>query len=198
VVAKATDTSAETHAILPAARTASDRPTQHSPNVPAAGIRSGDPAAHPNAAAPTMSRPSIPRPTGTYVADNFTGDVAATMGGTFALAQDGEPAGLARVTMAMREPVRSDSPAPGRLIGLAGWAAALGILGAILAIRAGIGMLVGAPSWFFPTETAIGIVGVGLTMAAFLTARIKNLPWLLLGFASTALFGAFMTSVIAL
>ncbi|HEY2795707.1 MAG TPA: hypothetical protein VGJ28_25315 [Micromonosporaceae bacterium] len=141
--------------------------------------------------------PAIPKPSGTYVADNFTGDITATMGGTFALAHDGELAGLARVTMAMREPVRKESPAPRRLVGLASWAAVLGILGAILAIRSGVGILVGAPSWFFPTETAIGIIGVCLTMASFLTARERVVPWFLLGLASCALLGAFVTTLVA-
>jgi hypothetical protein len=148
--------------------------------------------------APTVSRPSIPKPTGTYVADSFTGDIAATMGGTFALAHDGEPAGLARVTMAMREPVRKESPAPRRLVGLASWAAILGILGAILAIRDGVGIMIGAPAWFFPTVAAIGIIGVCLTMGAFLTARARTVPWLLLGLASCALLGAFVTTLVGI
>ena len=96
-------------------------------------------------------RPCRAKPTGTYVADSFTGDVTATMGGTFALAHDGEPAGLARVTLAMRTPVRKESPAPRRLVGLCAWAAVLGILGAILAIRAAVGVMIGTPAWFLPT-----------------------------------------------
>jgi hypothetical protein len=146
---------------------------------------------------PTVARPVIPNPAGTYVADSFTGDIAATIGGTYALAHDGEPAGLARVTMAMREPVRKEPPASRRLVGLAAWAAALGILGGILAIRAGVGILIGAPSWYFPTATAIGVLGVGLTMGAFLSARVRVVPWTLLALASCALFGAFLTTLVA-
>lgn len=151
-------------------------------------------------AGPTVGVPRslISKPAGTYVADSFTGDITATMGGTPALAPDGMPAGLARITMAMKEPVRRESPAPRRLVGLAAWAAALGILGTILAIWAGIGVLVGAPSWFFPTAATFGIVGVGLTMGAFVTARARNIPWTLLGLASCSLLGAFLTTLMAL
>ncbi len=135
---------------------------------------------------------------GTYVADSFTGDITATMGGTPALAHDGEPAGLARVTMAMRTPVRKESPAPRRLVGLALWAAALGILGVILALRDAVGLLVGAPSYFLPLITIIGVVGVALTMGAFLTARARIIPWTLLGLASCALGGALIVTLTAI
>jgi len=138
-----------------------------------------------------------PSGSGTYVADSYTGDISATMGGSPALAQDGQPAGLARVTLAMRQPIRKESPAPRRLVGLALWAAALGILGSILAIRDGIGLIAGAPAWFMPTASIIGIVGVGLTMASFLTARGRLLPWTLLGLASCALLGAFIATLLA-
>jgi hypothetical protein len=148
--------------------------------------------------APVSDRPVVPPARGTYVADSFTGDIAATMGGTFALAHDGEPAGLARVTMAMRTPVRKESPAPRRLVGLALWAAALGILGVILAIRDAIGVLVGAPSYFLPLITVIGVVGVALTMGAFLTARARIVPWTLLGLATCALGGALIATLNAL
>ena len=120
------------------------------------------------------------------------------MGGTPALAHDGEPAGLARVTMAMRTPVRKESPAPRRLVGLALWAAALGILGVILALRDAVGVLVGAPSYFLPLITIIGVVGVALTMGAFLTARARIVPWTLLGLASCALGAALIVTLTAI
>lgn len=130
---------------------------------------------------------AAPKATGTYVADSFSGDVAATMGGTFALAHDGEPAGLARVTLAMRQPMRKESPAPRRLVGLCSWAAAVGILGVILALRAIVAVIVGTPAWYLPTAGLIALVGIVATMGAFLTARAQMIPWALMGVATTAL-----------
>jgi hypothetical protein len=173
--------------------------------------RTGSPAvsaaSKPVVGSATIATPAVPRPggdgqgrstpVGTYVANSFTGDITMTSGGTPALAHDGEPAGLARVTLAMREQARDSSPAPRRLVALACWAAGLGILGAILAIWDGITMLVGAPGWFLPTVAAMGVAGVGLTMGAFLTARARAVPWVLLGAASTTLLVAFISTVIA-
>lgn len=134
---------------------------------------------------------------GTYVADSFSGDVTATMGGTFALAHDGEPAGLARVTLAMRTPARKESPAPRRLIGLCSWAAALGILGTILAIRAAVAVMIGTPSWYLPAVTIIALVGLGSTMGSFLTARARVVPWALLGVATSALLAGLIVTIAA-
>jgi len=155
-------------------------------------------APSPTTPARTAPRSLMQNAAGTYVADSFTGDITATMGGSPALAHDGEPAGLARITMAMRNPTRRESPAPKRLVGLSVWAAALGVLGTMLAIRAGIGVLAGAPRWYFPTASLIGVAGVGLTMGAFVTAREKTLPWILLGLSTCALIGAFTATLIAL
>jgi hypothetical protein len=122
-----------------------------------------------------------------YVSDSFTGDIAATMGGTPAFAHDGEPAGLARVTLAMRPAAQKIPPAPRRLVGLALWAAALGILGVMLGIRDLIGLFTTAPSWFLPEVSVVAVIGVALTMGAFLTARARIVPWVLLGLATCAL-----------
>jgi hypothetical protein len=134
---------------------------------------------------------------GTYVADSFSGDIAMTMGGTPALAHDGQPAGLARVTLAMREPVRRESPAPRRLVGLCSWAAGLGILGAIMAIRAAIAVMVGTPSWYLPTVAILGVCGVCATMGGFVTARVQTVPWALLGVATFTLAAALVATLFA-
>jgi hypothetical protein len=139
------------------------------------------------------AQPAGTRPAGTYVADSFAGDLTATMGGTPALARDGEPAGLARVTMAMRPVQVRQPPAPRRLVGLCSWAALLGILGSLLALRAVIGIAVGAPSWYLPTFAITALVGTGATMCAFLTARARMLPWILLG-AGTAAIGVMIVT----
>lgn len=123
----------------------------------------------------------------TYVGDNFSGDATMTSGGTPVLAQDGEPAGLARVTLAMRKPATPDEPAPRRLIGLCLWAAAVGILGCVVALRAAVVALVGTSGWFLPTASAIGLIGTACTIGAFVVARQRIVPWALLGTATCAL-----------
>jgi hypothetical protein len=123
---------------------------------------------------------------GTYVAETYAGDISQTMGGSPALARDGEPAGLARVTLAMR-PARKESPAPRRLVGLCSWAAAIGILGLFMAIRAAVAVMLGTPSWYVPAVSIIAVAGVAATMGAFLAARARVLPWVLLGAATTSL-----------
>lgn len=132
---------------------------------------------------------------GTYVGDSYEGDIAMTMHGTPALAADGELAGLARVTMAMRPAARM--PKMRHLAGLSLWAAALGVFGFVLAIRAAIGMMVGAPDWFGPTFILLGVVGVIFTMSAFLAARMRRVPWVALGMASCALIGAVAATLAA-
>jgi hypothetical protein len=122
-----------------------------------------------------------------FVGDAFTGDLAVTRGGTPALAHDGEPAGLARVTLAMRPPTRQ-TPAPGRLVGLCSWAAALGIAGLLLAFRYGVAVLAGAPQWFLSAAGITGLFGAGCTVGAFFAARRRIVPWVLLGAATCAIF----------
>jgi len=95
---------------------------------------------------------------GTYIAETYAGDLDATMGGTPVVAHDGEPAGLARVTLAMR-PDTKQPPAPGRLVGLCAWAAVIGIIGLVLAIRSAFAIISGAPGWFAPLAAIVGLIG---------------------------------------
>jgi hypothetical protein len=149
------------------------------------------------AAGRTSDATTAPRqPVGTYVADTFIGDATTTSGGAPFLAQDGEPAGLARITLAMRKSDGKLPPAPRRLVGLCAWAAAVGVLGVIVAIWAGITDLMGTPTWFLPTAGIIGIAGVGATMGAFVTARRPRVPWVLLAGATLTLIIAIILTAI--
>lgn len=132
----------------------------------------------------------------TYAAESFAGDASLTWQGTPILAPDREPAGLARVTLAMR-PEPSRPPAPGRLIGLCAWAAGVGMIGVIIALWAGITQLAGAPTWFLPTAGGIGLAGVCATMGAFVTARRHRTPWALLSAATLALIVASIVIAVA-
>ena len=126
---------------------------------------------------------------GTYIAETYAGDLDATMGGTPVVAHDGEPAGLARVTLAMR-PETKQPPAPGRLVGLCAWAAVIGIIGLVLAIRSAFAIISGAPGWFAPLAAIVGLIGFSSTLGAFVTARWRIAPWALLGVASLTIIVA--------
>ena len=126
---------------------------------------------------------------GTYIAETYAGDLDATMGGTPVVAHDGEPAGLARVTLAMR-PDTKQPPAPGRLVGLCAWAAVIGIIGLVLAIRSAFAIISGAPGWFAPLAAIVGLIGFSSTLGAFVTARWRIAPWALLGVASLTIIVA--------
>ncbi|HEY7175543.1 MAG TPA: hypothetical protein VH442_11555 [Micromonosporaceae bacterium] len=139
---------------------------------------------------------SVPQPVpqprtgpGTYVADTYTGDLGTTVTGAPKLANDGEPAGLARVTMAMRRAPKQP-PAPGRLVGLCAWAAVIGIIGLMLGVWSGVAVLSGAPGWFFPLAAVTGLVGFTSTVASYFAARDGRRPWVLLGIASVTLIVA--------
>ena len=120
---------------------------------------------------------------GTYVAETYVGDIHATMGGAPVVANDGEPAGLARVALAMR-PETTQPPAPGRLIGLCAWAAVIGLAGLGVAVRSAFAILGSAPAWFDACAVICGLVGFVATLGAFATARWRRVPWALLGVAS--------------
>jgi hypothetical protein len=135
------------------------------------------------------SAPQARTKPGTYIAETYTGDLDATMGGSPVVANDGEPAGLARVTLAMR-PETKQPPAPGRLVGLCAWAAVIGIFGLVLAIRSGFAVVAGAPGWFAPIAALDGVIGFASTLGAFVTARWRLVPWLLLGVASITIIVA--------
>jgi hypothetical protein len=126
---------------------------------------------------------------GTYIGETYAGDLDATMGGTPVVANDGEPAGLARVTLAMR-PDTKQPPAPGRLVGLCAWAAIIGIIGLVLAIRSAFAIISGAPGWFAPVAAIVGLIGFSSTLGAFVTARWRIAPWALLGVASLTIIVA--------
>ncbi len=132
----------------------------------------------------------------TYAAESFAGNAGLTRQGSPILAPDREPAGLARVTLAMR-PEPALAPAPGRLIGLCSWAAGVGVIGVVVALWAGITQIMGAPVWFLPTAGGIGLAGVCATMGAFVTARHHWTPWALLSTATLALIAASITIAVA-
>jgi len=79
-----------------------------------------------------------------------------------------DPAGLSSVTGAFRRPVlRQRGPQLRKLAGLAGWAAALGVIGLVVGIRGLLVILVSKPPhWYEPTLITMGLIGIALTAEA--------------------------------
>jgi hypothetical protein len=95
-----------------------------------------------------------------------------------------------------RLPGRGD-PAPDqrRLAIVCGWAAALGFGGTIVALRLLVNLFQQQGGWYRPTATAIGTVGVLVTVGAFASIHRRRLPWLLLTAGTGALLLAlFLTA----
>ncbi len=69
-----------------------------------------------------------------------------------------------------------------QLVGVCLWAALIGGVALVTAVRALIGSL-GAdpPSWYLPWVSAVGTAGLGSTIAAFVTVNRKWVPFALLG-----------------
>ena len=75
-----------------------------------------------------------------------------------------------------------------QLMGVCGWAALLGVVGLVVGIRGFIGDLVGAaPDWYEPAMIAVGLIGIGLTVGAFITVQRRRMPYALLSGATVAL-----------
>ena len=103
-----------------------------------------------------------------------------------------DPAGLSSVTGAFRRPVlRQRGPKLRKLAGLAGWAAALGVVGLVVGIRGLLVIMVSKPPhWYEPTLITMGLIGIALTAAAFLTVQYRQVPWILLGLGSAVLLAS--------
>jgi hypothetical protein len=86
----------------------------------------------------------------------------------------------------------------GRLAGVAGWAALIGLVGMVVGIRGQFAVLFStAPGWYQPTLIIIGLAGIALTSAAFLTVQHGHVPWLLLGAGTAAVIAAIVVTSVA-
>jgi hypothetical protein len=80
-----------------------------------------------------------------------------------------------------RFPAADDpSPTPARLLGMALYAAALGLTAVGVGLRALVTVVGGAPGWYVPTLTFFGLLSVTLAVGSFLSIHRPALPWLLL------------------
>ncbi|HEY7225534.1 MAG TPA: hypothetical protein VH561_18320 [Micromonosporaceae bacterium] len=82
-----------------------------------------------------------------------------------------------------------------QIIGVCGWAALLGVLGLAVGIRGFIADLMDAtPSWYEPMMIGVGLVGIALTVGAFVSVHRRRTPYLLLSAATVVLaYAIFLT-----
>ncbi len=86
-----------------------------------------------------------------------------------------------------------------QLMGVCGWAAILGAVGLIVGVRGFVGDLMGqAPGWYEPTMIGAGVVGIGLTVAAFATVHRRRMPYVMLTAATGVLAYAVLLTISAL
>jgi hypothetical protein len=72
-----------------------------------------------------------------------------------------------------------------QLVGVCVWAAVIGGVALIIGIRAVIGSISATPpSWYQPWVIGVGLTGLALTVAAFVTVNRRWAPFALLGAAS--------------
>jgi hypothetical protein len=85
-----------------------------------------------------------------------------------------------------------DDPAPAtrRLLGMSLHAAALGLTGVAVGVRALVVALGGTAFWFLPVLALLSLISVAAAVGAFLSIHRPALPWLLLAGASAPMAGA--------
>ena len=83
----------------------------------------------------------------------------------------------------------ADDPAPAtaRLLAMSLYAAGLGLSGVGVGVRALITVVGGAPFWYVPVLTFLGLLSVTLAVGSFLSIHRPILPWLLLPAATVPL-----------
>jgi hypothetical protein len=87
-------------------------------------------------------------------------------------------------------------PANRQIAAVCAWAAALGLGGMAVALRAFVGLIAQYRGWYGPVVIAIGLLGLACTIAAFASVHRRRLPFALLGAASvTLLIGWFVTGL---
>ena len=98
--------------------------------------------------------------------------------------------------------VHSDArprPDGGQMLGVCAWATALVLAGIGVAIRGLLAIVGGvAPAWYQPALVGTGLIGLALTVAAFVTIQRRHIPWFLLALATIPLAAAIALTIIAL
>jgi hypothetical protein len=98
-------------------------------------------------------------------------------------------AGIGDRETLFRFPAADDpAPSPARLLTMALYAAALGLVGVGVGVRAMVTVFGGTAFWYVPTLSLFGLMSVALAVGSFLSIHRPVLPWLLL-LAATAPLG---------
>jgi hypothetical protein len=161
--------------------------TSPSPEVPPAGT--------PQPATPQPATPHPATPQSTPVVSWSAPDYdSGAVPGAMAKAAD-------RLHRAYTSPVRPATASPERLAGVSLWALLLVLGGAVAGLRAMLadfgGTGTGLAGSLMTLTLVGGMVGLGLTIGAFLTIAARRLPWVLLGTATAVLLTLLVLSAIA-
>ncbi|HEX5199949.1 hypothetical protein ACFQS1_30960 [Paractinoplanes rhizophilus] len=98
------------------------------------------------------------------------------------------PAGFRGRETLFRFPAADDpAPSPARLLLMALYAAALGLAGAGVGVRAMVTIFGGTAFWYVPALSLFGLASVALVVGSFLSIHRPVLPWLLLTAATVPL-----------
>jgi hypothetical protein len=85
-------------------------------------------------------------------------------------------------------PTRQTPPSGGRILAICGWAALLDLAGLVIGIRGAVALMASTPPhWYLPSLLISGAAGIAVTSAAFLTVRVRLVPWVLLFLGTAAL-----------
>ncbi|GAA0729383.1 hypothetical protein Drose_32615 [Dactylosporangium roseum] len=96
---------------------------------------------------------------------------------------------------AFRLPTEADpAPEPRHLAAVCAWAAALGLGGMAVALRAFVGLIAQYRPWYTPTVVVIGLVGLACTIGSFASVHRRRLPFALLGAASVSLVAGWIVT----
>jgi hypothetical protein len=85
-------------------------------------------------------------------------------------------------------------PASRHLARICAWAAALGLGGMAVALRAFVELIYEERAWFAPTIITVGVLGLASTIGAFASIHQRRLPFTLLGLATVALVTAWVVT----
>jgi hypothetical protein len=85
-------------------------------------------------------------------------------------------------------PTRQAPPESGRILAICGWAALLDLAGLVVGVRGGLALIASnPPQWYLISLLISGGAGIAVTSAAFLTVRLRSVPWVLLLLGTAAL-----------